>query len=148
MLSTRLSHFRCNYNRIKMKYKISFRGYVGECQGTLVPDSEDGERFTRNLMIVTIVCASNSTILILVVVFLVCRKWRIRSNAAKMHISESSERWNLERTIKVVCEKTTSARYTTCFFPNAIYYILNRVYNTVVEVVLLALIHPRIFFNL
>ena len=70
-----------------MEYYLGFEGYSGECMGT-VAEEEKAIPFSKNLLIVTIICVINSTILISVVIFLACRKWRMRRKELRANMHE------------------------------------------------------------
>ncbi|XP_067931314.1 uncharacterized protein [Watersipora subatra] len=75
---------RCGFPPIQMEHSIGFQGYTGECQGVLTPSSDQARSFTENILIVTIITVINATILVLAVIYLACRKCRLRSASVKV----------------------------------------------------------------
>ena len=70
-----------------MEYQIGFKGYKGQCNGLLIPNLDNRGQLTSNLLIVTIVCIINSAILLSVVIFLACRKCRLKSTSVDLSVT-------------------------------------------------------------
>lgn len=62
-----------------MQYNLTFHGYTGRCNGQYITsENKKGTIITTNLLIVTVVSVFNSIMLLLVLIFVLARRWRIK----------------------------------------------------------------------